>query len=104
MDLKKEVPESKIGYIENLANQSTDLTEHESADDLELRLQPNPARDMLRIGEQDGAIKIYDLLGRLQLECPANAAATGIVDISTLQAGMHLICDASKCKLLSVIR
>lgn len=51
-----------------------------------LRVWPNPCRDILSIDGGTGAIRIYDMAGRLALSADA-----GALDVSTLPAGLYLL-------------
>ena len=82
--------------IVNFFNNTIDVNDVAEATDNTLAVYPNPANDIINVGEK--VVYIYDLCGKLVMQ------GSGKIDVSSLPEGMYFVKSENDCSKLIINR
>ncbi|MGA2298731.1 MAG: T9SS type A sorting domain-containing protein, partial [FCB group bacterium] len=88
---------SKLENIQELWTMEQTNDVHETKYDINVRLYPNPATDILTVvGVENKDIEIYSILGNKVFDCKYNSLSTKIIKISSFHQGLYILKTGGK--------
>jgi hypothetical protein len=82
--------------IVNFFNNTIDVNDVAEVTDNTLAVYPNPANDVINVGEK--VVYIYDLCGKLVMQ------GSGSLDVTSLSEGMYFVKSGNDCSKLIINR